>query len=143
MDILRLEHDEKHKRELFGWIGEACASASVRAELGGPITSSPGDVWFVAVEGKRLLGFCGLSISEKTKKAKLHGMVVLDPSNGLMDERLHMSAEVEAKGSGRANELLFVDKGTKQRDFENQGWKVIGERGKLYRIFSKTLEVEQ
>lgn len=143
MDTLRFEHDEKHKRELFGWIGEACASPAVRAELGGPITSRPGDVWFLAVEGERLLGFCGVSVSTKTKKAKIHGLVILDPTKkGEVEERLHMSAEVEAKGR-RAEELLSVDKEEKQKTFETLGWKVVGERGKQYRIFSKTLEVYQ
>ena len=143
MDILRFEHDEKHKRELFGWIGEACASAAVRAELGGPITSSPGNVWFLAVEGKRLLGFCGVSVSPKTKKAKLHGMVVLEPTkNGAIEETLHTSAEIEAMGRG-AGELLSVDKEEKRKTFETLGWKAIGERGKQYRIFSKTLEADR
>nr|EES51962.1 MAG: hypothetical protein UBAL3_95390023 [Leptospirillum ferrodiazotrophum] len=139
MDVLRFPHDDKNKRDLFGWIGEVCASASVRAELGAPVTSAPGDVWFVAVEGKRLLGFCGVSIL-KNRKAKLHGMVVLAPSQKSIEETLKTMAEVEAIGHG-ATEILVVDKETRQKEYEGQGWKVIGDRGKQYRLFSKALEV--
>ncbi len=49
-------------RRLFGLIGEFCANDAIRKILGAAITSRPGQVWFVALEGRAVLAFASLRL---------------------------------------------------------------------------------
>ena len=49
-------------RELFGLIGEFCACPATRDALGGMISSRPGQVWYVALQGPTVYAFGSIRI---------------------------------------------------------------------------------
>lgn len=139
MKTLTFTHSDTEKKELFAWIGEACASAAVRNELGAPITSTPGDIWILAVEGEALHGFCAVTV-QKNGKAKMHGFYSdLSGKAGMAESMLIPAAEQQAMALG-AKSIHVVDFVERRRVYEFQGWKAGIERGKRFRDYSKELK---
>ena len=139
MHVLVFTHGDTDKKELFGWIGEACASAEVRNTLGAPITSSPGDTWLLAIDGGVLQGFCAITLL-KSGKAKLHAFhSELSSKSGQAETALIKEAVKQAKNLG-ANSINVVDYTERHKVYEMQGWKAGVERGKRFRDYSKGLE---
>lgn len=78
MTIKKFVHDSRkdQNRQLFFLIGEFCACEATRAALGIAISSQPGQVWFVAVEGQTVLAFSSIRIQgEKGLLRHLHSPV--------------------------------------------------------------------
>ena len=139
MKTLRFEHKDQDKRELFGWIGEACASAEVRNSLGAPITSSAGDVWLVVTKDNALLGFCAISRLKSRNAARMHALYSVDTALALtVESTLRKAAENEAIAAG-ASEISTVDKVERVKVYEFNKWQVTGTRGQNYRTSSKQL----
>ncbi len=71
MIVKKFLHTTKtnHNRRLFSLIGEFCACEDTRKALGGAISSHPGQVWFVAVEGRTVQAFGSIAIH------KAHGLL--------------------------------------------------------------------
>lgn len=55
----------EHGPELWPLLGPFMADKNVHAELGGPICSDPNHLWFVAMDGDHVVGFCGILVTEK------------------------------------------------------------------------------
>ncbi len=138
MNILTLAHNDCDKKELFGWIGEACANPAVRTALGAPITSTPGDVWLLAIDDQKLQGFCAITLL-KSGKAKLHAFhSELSTTSGKVESSLIGAAVKQAEKMG-AQSIAVVDYVERHRVYDLQGWKAGVERGKRFREYSKTL----
>ncbi|MHB1490002.1 MAG: hypothetical protein ACYCTH_05825 [Cellulomonas sp.] len=139
MHVLVFTHCDADKKTLFGWIGEACASADVRNTLGAPITSSPGDTWLLAIDGEVLQGFCAITLL-KSGKAKLHAFhSELSKKSGQAETALIKEAVNQANKMG-AKSISVVDYTERHQVYELQGWKAGVERGKHFRDYSKELE---
>jgi hypothetical protein len=139
MNILVFTHNEQHKKELFGWIGEACASAEVRNTMGAPITSTLGDTWLLAIDNEMLQGFCAITL-QKNGKAKLHAFhSELSSKSGQVESALITEA-VKQSGKMGAQSVSVVDYAERYRIYKLQGWKAGVERGKRFRNYSKELE---
>jgi GNAT superfamily N-acetyltransferase len=73
---MNLEMMEHSNDELWRLIGRYFASPSIRAELGRPMSSLPGDLWWIAiVDDRSVAGFAALR--GKNKKAELRHAYVL------------------------------------------------------------------
>lgn len=138
MRILTIPHTLERRRELFAWIGEACASAVVRNALGAPITSALGeDTWLLAIDGDELLGFCAVQMLKSRKAAKLHAFYTY-LRNGKDDDALRDTAARFAAGAG-ATEISITDHAANADAYSRQGWEVQGARGNQYAVFRKAL----
>ena len=53
----------KHKHEPWRVLGRLMCDRAVHRDVGGPLFSGPGSVWFVALDsgGREAVGFCSLS----------------------------------------------------------------------------------
>lgn len=68
MQIKKFVHDDscEQNRELFGFIGEFCACEKTRNVLGAMISSRPGQVWYVAVEGSAVYAFGSIRVQKNS-----------------------------------------------------------------------------
>lgn len=142
MEILTLTHNDHDKKELFGWIGEACTSASVRNAMGAPITSTSGDVWLLAIDDLKLQGFCAITLL-KSSKAKLHAFHSDLSTKSIKVESALLSAAVKQASNMGATSLNVVDYMERHRVYETQGWTAGIERGKRFCEYSKKLGGEK
>ena len=138
MDILVFTHDapgSPKTRELFGLVGEFCASATLRAELGTPISSAQGDTWLVAQEreGEPVAGFCVVS-RQKNGRARLHAL--LAPTAALSGA-LRRAAATHARAAG-AKTMAHTAPSTQSAAMCKDGWRPAQVRGQ-YITFEKDL----
>lgn len=133
MDILKYVYEvhTPKTRELFGLVGEFCVDPVVRAELGAPISSQPGDVWLVAMDGGEVQGFCCITL-QKNGKAKLHALYA--PSAATVGS-LRRTAVKEAK-SVSANAITHIAQAAQSTTLEKEGWRAGTARGQ-YVTFEK------
>lgn len=66
MRIRKFVHDSncERNRELFSLIGEFCACEKTRDALGAMISSRPGQVWYVAVQGSVVYAFGSIRVQK-------------------------------------------------------------------------------
>ena len=132
-----LPHEPEHKKELFGLIGEACASMAVHKALGNPITSTRGDTWIVSTnEAGEMTGMCGMSALKSKSSIKLHGLYAGDDEK--LASKLRKEAAKQAKANG-ASEITITDRLALVATYEKEGWSVIGQRGQNYVAFRKDI----
>lgn len=137
--VLVFTHCDADKKELFGWIGEACASAEVRNALGAPITSTPGDVWVLAIDNEALQGFCALTL-QKSGKARLHAFYSELSKQSVQVETTLIREAVKQANKMGAKTISVVDYIERHRVYELQGWKAGMERGNRFCDYSKELK---
>lgn len=58
--ITKYDHESP---KLWPLLGPLVTSRDVQKELGGPVFSSPNTTWFIAVDGKQVVGFSSLRVS--------------------------------------------------------------------------------
>lgn len=130
MKIERIIHNTERRRELFGLIGEFCASRETTNELGAQVTSEPGDVWFIALVAGEVAGFAAIHPQKNGRARMMHLYVVPGVTIQGVDRRLVQACETEAKSMG-VRELVTVDYGKRQRFYEFNGWRPDGQRGRF------------
>ena len=136
MRIFVLPHDEAHKRELFGLIGEFCASSAVRNALGAPISSVSGrDTWLVAMNDDEVTGFCALQALKNGKTAKLHALYGKQPkvTAKLRKEALQLAKIKEIQ------EISVIDRDSLAPVYQAEGWLGNHVRGQ-YVTYSRVVE---
>ena len=136
MDLLVLTHDAPGSpgtRKLFALVGEYCADASLRSDLGTPISSAPGDAWLIARDGEAVAGFCVVS-SQKNGRAKLHA---LHAPTAAIAGTLRRAAIKQAKAGG-AKEIAYTAAPSEAAALRKDGWARGQERGQ-YITFTKEL----
>lgn len=136
-EIKIIIHDAEHKRELFGLIGEACASAAVHRQLGIPIVSANGDCWIIATDvAGEMAGMCGLSPLKSGASIKLHGLYAGEDAELLTTLKNEACKQVKKMG---AKELLITDQISFKSTYEQEGWQMVGPRGKKYLAYRKEI----
>jgi len=128
MEIKRFIHNKDHMRELFGYIGEFAASSKVREALGGNISSTQNQVWFVALEDDAVMGFVSI-IPHKNKNAKMVHLYSIDSSKQT-EEKLWKKCLAEAKASAMTT-MLTTDFAAREDFYKKRGWEVTGVKGRF------------
>ncbi len=90
--------------QLFSLIGEYCASSAVRSALGCAISSSPGQVWYVAVEGDTVHAFASVRV-QKGKGLLRHLHAIVD-DNGIWEMVLQHCIEHARQKHARQVRLI-------------------------------------
>ena len=140
MKIQRYEHNDEKKRELFGWIGEACASIAIRNHLGNAISSKPGDVWLLAIEGDQLLGFCSVSPLKSQSAGNLHALYAFpDSKEQAVESKLRKAAVAEAKKM-ELEAIRITDFRKLKPFYTKDGWKAVGDRGQNYHVYEVVVD---
>jgi len=138
--IKRIPHTAATKQELFGLIGEFCASTKVREALGGPISSDENHIWFVAVSpSDEVIGFVAV-VPQKGGKAKMvHLYIAIEGKwSAGIQKRLVEACEQEAKDMQDV-ELHTVDYSAREAWYKIYGWQASGHRGR-FATYSKRLD---
>lgn len=134
MEIRKFIFEGAQKRKLFALVGEFCVDAKLRAELGAPISSAPGDIWLVGIiDGEAVTGFCALT-PQKNGKARLHAF---HADTHVVAKALRREAVKEAKGIS-ANALHYTASGELTEILMHEGWAPSLTRGQ-YVTFEKAL----
>lgn len=136
MDILEFKQGgfgAPETRALFALVGEFCASASIRSDMGAPISSAQGDTWLVAKSGEAVVGFCIVS-QQKNGIAKLHGLFApsADAANKLL------AAAVKAAKNAGATGMTHTAAAAHVAPLKKHGWVAGPARGQ-YVTYTKEL----
>lgn len=130
MNIIRLPHDAEHKRELFGLIGEYCASAEVRASLGGPISSDEQHVWFVALQPDGAVAGFAAAVPQSNARGRIAHLYITAPKFHALEAKLLRACEKELAGSGRLH-LSLIDYARRESFYHVHGWTAGAARGQF------------
>lgn len=112
--------------ELWGHLGPFLADRKVHQELGGPIYSTEGVTWFVAIERGKAVGFASL---RQTKTARHYDYDYVVP--GKRGTGIHAAlCEVRDKvaGSGSLPRRVVVRE-SRWHHYESRGWRLRSRRG--------------
>jgi hypothetical protein len=67
-----VQGDRIQDKELFGFVGHYISSATIAKELGNPVTSEPGDIWYVAIdEDDNATGFVTMRFLKSGKSSHI------------------------------------------------------------------------
>ena len=106
MVIRKFVHSKRadHNFHLFSLIGEYCASSAVRRALGCAISSSPGQVWYVAIEGDTVHAFASVRI-QKGNGLMRHLYAIVD-DNGIWEMVLQHCVEHARQKNARSVRVI-------------------------------------
>ncbi len=135
-------HNEEQKRDLFGFIGEYCASKFVREVLGGLITSELGQFWFVALtQHGEVMGFASI-LPQKGKAKMAHLCVDLQETPDVVKQALEKNlinvCEEKACQLGLA-EIHTVDYVKREQFYFIYGWQKGAVKGQ-FATYTKELK---
>ncbi len=134
MEIRKFVHGEQ-TRELFALVGEYCVDVKIRADLGLPISSAPGDLWFVADDAERgVVGFCVLTQERTGRQAKLHGFYA---KTHIVAKALRKAATEAAEDLG-AGAMVYTGPAEVEEPWARDGWTPGQARGQ-YVTYTKGL----
>ena len=134
MNITRMYYDAQDlpkTRALFSLVGAFCVDPAVRADLGAPISSEPGDTWILAQEKDKVEGFCIVS-NQKNGRARLHALYA---PMARVQKALRDEAVLVAAGLG-AGAIAYVAPAIRGKALGKEGWKAGTARGQ-YRTFER------
>lgn len=120
MKFITLHHSPEQKKDLFALIGEYCASAEVRANLGGPISSSAGHTWLIALDGDLVAGFAAIHPLKSKDCAVLAHLYAVDGRDSTRAALMQRAEKLAAK-TGMTN-LKTVERLELRQTLQKAGW---------------------
>lgn len=122
-----IEHYE-HGPKLWPRLGPFLASRSVHRELGGPILSAPATHWWVALEGRQVVGFASLRV---TRTALWHDVTYVVPEARHRGTHASLAAARDAYAAEHHPDLpaRVATCAERWHHYVERGWAVASERG--------------
>lgn len=133
MLIRHYKHDAETTRELFGLLGEHLLSSRVHTAIGAKITSAIGDLWFVALDGNVVKGFCKLTPSKKPKEINLRAFYAF--GDEAVEKALLQATATHARTMG-AETIEAIEIAEKAPLFTSIGWHDRAASGLTYRRYA-------
>ena len=130
--------DAQQDRELFSFVGPWTTSREISKELGMPIFSEPGDVWFLSVgPSGTLWGFALIHLFQTTKTAHLRYLYVADGNARVQSDLLK-----EALALAKAHDMESIYTNDREKDgiWSNAGFKKHKKPRSSFYKWEKTLK---
>ena len=127
-DIMKIVHVMHGDPELWALLGESFCSRATHKELGGPIYSSPGMHWWVAVERHRMIGFVSLRPTSSALWFDYAYVVETRRGDGIF-VRLAQLREVEIQAKHPGFPLRLAVRTQRWPHYQKRGWKQTSRRG--------------
>lgn len=125
--------------DLFRLLGPFLCSRQVHKELEYPIYSHDGDVWFVYVEGVRVLGFCAVRDDGRYYWFDYSYVIPDARRNGIHTALARARDEWIRNNPGK--DLRVCVHENRWQHYDKRGWKKVSKRGKWIYASRETVTV--